>query len=205
MLVGSEVRRVAIVGGARIPFARAHGPYANLTNQDMLTAAFKAVVDKFALKGERLGDAGAGAVIKHSRDWDLVRECVMASGLAFETPGFDLQRACGTSLETAIIIGSKIALGQIDCGLAGGVDGVERSAGCVLARVPAAAVAQRPRAYVLGKDSPVLRSAPASLQAGAARRSGATHRPQHGTELRTHGEAVADHARRAGPARSGKP
>lgn len=124
MLVGSEVRRVAIVGGARIPFARAQGPYASVTDQDMLTAAFKAVVDKFALKGERLGDAGAGAVIKHSRDWDMVRESVMASGLAFETPGFDLQRACGTSLETTIIIGSKIALGQIDCGLAGGVDSI---------------------------------------------------------------------------------
>jgi acetyl-CoA C-acetyltransferase len=122
MLVGSEVRRVAIVGGARIPFARAHGAYANVTNQDMLTAAFKGVVDKFGLKGERLGDAGAGAVIKHSKDWDMVRECVMGSGLSFETPGFDLQRACGTSLETTIIIGSKIALGQIDSGLAGGVD-----------------------------------------------------------------------------------
>ncbi len=77
MLVGSEVRRVAIVGGARIPFARAHGAYANVGNQDMLTAAFKAVVDKFGLRGARLGDAGAGAVIKHSRDWDMVRECVM--------------------------------------------------------------------------------------------------------------------------------
>jgi acetyl-CoA C-acetyltransferase len=122
MLVGSEVRRVAIVGGARIPFARAHGAYANVGNQDMLTAAFKGVVDKFGLRGARLGDAGAGAVIKHSRDWDMVRECVMGSGLSLETPGFDLQRACGTSLETAIIIASKIALGQIDSGLAGGVD-----------------------------------------------------------------------------------
>jgi acetyl-CoA C-acetyltransferase len=122
MLVGSEVRRVAIVGGARIPFARAHGAYSNVGNQEMLTAAFKGVVDKFGLKGARLGDAGAGAILKHSRDWDMVRECVMGSGLSFETPGFDLQRACGTSLETAIIIGSKIALGQIDSGLAGGVD-----------------------------------------------------------------------------------
>jgi len=122
MLVGSEVRRVAIVGGARIPFARAHGAYSNVGNQEMLIAAFKGVVDKFGLKGARLGDAGAGAILKHSRDWDMVRECVMGSGLSFETPGFDLQRACGTSLETAIIIGSKIALGQIDSGLAGGVD-----------------------------------------------------------------------------------
>jgi acetyl-CoA C-acetyltransferase len=124
MLVGSHPRRVAIIGGARIPFARAHGAYASVGNQEMLTAAFKAVVDKFGLHGARLGDVGAGAVMKHSKDWGLVRECVLGSGLSAETPAFDLQRACGTSLETAIMIANKIALGQIDCGMAGGVDTV---------------------------------------------------------------------------------
>lgn len=124
MLVGSNVRRIAIVGGARIPFARAHTAYTKVGNQEMLTAAFKAVVDRYNLRGERLGDAGAGAVMKHSRDWNLARECVMSSGLSFETPAFDLQRACGTSLETAILLGSKIALGLIDSALAGGVDTV---------------------------------------------------------------------------------
>ncbi len=124
MLVGSHPRRVAIVGGARIPFARAHGAYASVGNQEMLTAAFKAVVEKFGLRGERLGDVGAGAVMKHSKDWGLVRECVLGSGLSAETPAFDLQRACGTSLETSILIADKIALGQIDCGMAGGVDTV---------------------------------------------------------------------------------
>jgi len=124
MLVGSSVRRVAIIGGSRIPFARAHTAYATVGNSDMLTAAFKGVVDKFNLRGERLGDAGAGAVMKHSKDWNLVRECVMSSGLAFETPGFDLQRACSTSMEAAIMLGNKIALGQIDSALAGGVDTV---------------------------------------------------------------------------------
>jgi acetyl-CoA C-acetyltransferase len=122
MLVGPQVRRVAIVGGVRIPFARAMGAYAECSNQDMLTAALKGVVDKYALAGERLGDVGAGAVLKHPRDFNLVRECVLSSGLSPETPAFDLQRACGTSLETAIILGMKIALGQIDSGIAGGVD-----------------------------------------------------------------------------------
>jgi acetyl-CoA C-acetyltransferase len=122
MLVGQNVRRVAIVGGARIPFARSMGAYAGCANRDMLTAALKALVGKYGLKGERLGDVGAGAVLKHPRDFNLVRESVLDSGLASETPGFDLQRACGTSLETAIIIGMKIALGQIDSGIAGGVD-----------------------------------------------------------------------------------
>jgi acetyl-CoA C-acetyltransferase len=124
MLVGSQTRRVAIVGGLRIPFARAHGAYASVGNQDMLTAALKAVVDRYALQGQVLGDVAAGAVMKHSRDWNLVRECVLGSGLAGETPGMDLQRACGTSLEAAILIGNKIALGQIDSGIAGGVDTV---------------------------------------------------------------------------------
>jgi acetyl-CoA C-acetyltransferase len=124
MLVGSSVRRVAIVGGSRIPFARAHGAYARVGNQEMLTASFKALVDRFGLRGEVMGDVIAGAVMKHSSQWNLVRECVLGSGLAPETPGLDLQRACGTSLEAAILVANKIALGQVDCGIAGGVDTV---------------------------------------------------------------------------------
>jgi acetyl-CoA C-acetyltransferase len=122
MLVGTAVRRVAIIGGLRIPFARAHTAYANVGNQDMLTATFRSLVDRYKLQGERLGDVIAGAVIKHSRDYNLVRECVLGAGLSPQTPGLDLQRACGTSLEAAILIGNKIALGQIDAGIAGGVD-----------------------------------------------------------------------------------
>src|SRR5436190_5313219 len=124
MLVGSAVRRVAIVGGLRIPFARSYGAYATASNQDMLTAAFRAVVERFKLQGERLGDVAAGAVLKHSRDYNLVRESVLSSGLDPHTPGLDMQRACGTSLEATIDIGNKIALGQIEAGLAGGTDSI---------------------------------------------------------------------------------
>ena len=122
MLVGSSVRRVAIVGGVRIPFARAHTAYSTVGNQEMLTAALSGVVERFALHGLRLGDVIAGAVIKHSRDYNLTRESVLSCGLDAQTPGLDVQRACGTSLEAAIAIGNKIALGQIDCGIAAGVD-----------------------------------------------------------------------------------
>jgi acetyl-CoA C-acetyltransferase len=124
MLVGSTARRVAIVGGVRIPFARSYGNYASASNQDMLTATFRAVVERFRLQGERLGDVAAGAVIKHSKDFNLVRECVLSVGLDPQTPGLDMQRACGTSLEAAITIGNKIALGQIEAGLAGGSDSI---------------------------------------------------------------------------------
>jgi acetyl-CoA C-acetyltransferase len=124
MLVGSVVKRVAILGGIRIPFARSYGAYATASNQDMLTAAFRGVVERFRLQGERLGDVAAGAVIKHSRDYSLVRESVLSSGLDPHTPGLDMQRACGTSLEAAIDIGNKIALGQIEAGIAGGTDSI---------------------------------------------------------------------------------
>lgn len=127
MLVGSQPRRVAVIGGVRIPFARAHGAYATVGNQEMLTAALVAVVDRFKLRGERLGDVVAGAVVKHSSQWNLAREALLDSGLSPETPGLDLQRACGTSLEAAILIGNKIALGQIDSGIAGGADTVSDS------------------------------------------------------------------------------
>ncbi len=124
MLVGTRVRRVAVIGGVRIPFARAHGAYAQFGNPQMLTAALQGVVQRFQLAGVRLGEVAAGAVIKHSRDFNLARECVLGTTLDPHTPAFDLQRACGTSLEAAIGIANKIALGQIDAGIAGGVDTV---------------------------------------------------------------------------------
>ncbi len=122
MPAAGPVKRVAIVGGTRIPFARAHGAYAGVPNQDMLTAALRGLVERHGLTGKRLGDVIAGAVLKHSKDFNLVRECVLGSGLHPQTPGLDIQRACGTSLEAAILVGNKIALGQIEAGIAAGVD-----------------------------------------------------------------------------------
>ena len=118
----ASTRKVAILGGARIPFARSNTAYTHKSNQDMLTASIKGVVDKFQLHGERLGEVAAGAVLKHSRDFNLTRESVLSSGLAPETPAFDVQQACGTGLEAAICIANKIAVGQIDSGIAGGSD-----------------------------------------------------------------------------------
>ncbi|MEM9402797.1 MAG: acetyl-CoA C-acetyltransferase [Pseudomonadota bacterium] len=122
MLHDGISQRVAIVGGSRIPFCRSHSVYRGISNQQLMTAALKGVVDKFDLRGQTLGDVALGAVIKHSRDFNLARESVIDSGLSMNTPGVDLQRACGTSLEAAIMVGNKIALGQIESGIAGGTD-----------------------------------------------------------------------------------
>ena len=118
----SNARRVAVLGGIRIPFARQNGPYANASNQDMLTSVLDALVEKFDLEGEVLGEVAAGAVLKHSRDFNLTRECVLGTRLNPHTPAYDIQQACGTGLEAAILVANKIALGQIDSGIAGGFD-----------------------------------------------------------------------------------
>ncbi len=120
--MNQSVRRVAVLGGSRIPFARQNGPYAKASNQDMLTATLDALASKFDLGGEVLGEVAAGAVLKHSRDFNLTRESVLGSVLAPETPAYDVQQACGTGLEATILVANKIALGQIDCAIAGGVD-----------------------------------------------------------------------------------
>ena len=117
-------RRVAIIGGMRTPFCRAQTGFAELSNQDMMTAALKGLVERYSLRGEKIDDATMGAVIKHSRDWNLARESVLGSGLAAETPAFDLTRACGTSLEAVILMAHKVALGQIEVGIGGGVDSI---------------------------------------------------------------------------------
>lgn len=115
-------RKVAIVGGNRIPFARSNGKYADASNQDMLTAAVNGLAARYNLQGEKLGMVVAGAVLKHSRDFNLTRETVIGSVLDASTPAFDLQQACGTGLASAVQVGDAIALGRIEAGIAGGVD-----------------------------------------------------------------------------------
>lgn len=117
-----QVRKVAIIGGNRIPFARSNSAYSHASNQDMLTAALNGLVDRYNLSGELMGEVVGGAVMKHSRDFNLVRESVLSTQLAPETPCYDIQQACGTGLEAAILVANKIALGQIDCGIACGTD-----------------------------------------------------------------------------------
>jgi len=124
MLHDGRSIRVGVIGGMRIPFCRAHSVYRKCSNQQMMSAALEAIVTKYDLRGQTLGDVALGAVIKHSRDWNLARECVIESGLSLRTPGVDMQRACGTSIEATINIANKIALGQIEAGIAGGVDSV---------------------------------------------------------------------------------
>ncbi|MGZ4606711.1 MAG: acetyl-CoA C-acetyltransferase [Blastococcus sp.] len=115
-------RKAAIVGGNRIPFARSNSKYAQASNQDMLTATLDGLVARFGLQGKALGEVVAGAVLKHSRDFNLTRESVLGSKLSATTPAYDVQQACGTGLEAAILVANKIALGQIESGIAGGVD-----------------------------------------------------------------------------------
>jgi acetyl-CoA C-acetyltransferase len=118
----ADLRDAAILGGNRIPFARRDREYAHASNQDMLTAALDGLVARFGLQDERLGEMAAGGVLKRSRDFNLTRECVLGSALSPETPAYDVQQACGTSLETTIHVANKIRLGQVDSGIAGGFD-----------------------------------------------------------------------------------
>jgi acetyl-CoA C-acetyltransferase len=115
-------RRAAVVGGNRIPFARSNSRYAQASNQDMLTATLDGLVARFGLQGRQVGEVVAGAVLKHARDFNLTRESVLGSRLSAATPAYDVQQACGTGLEAAVLVANKIALGQIESGIAGGVD-----------------------------------------------------------------------------------
>ncbi|MCW2619198.1 MAG: fadI [Modestobacter sp.] len=120
--MAAQTRQAAIVGGNRIPFARSNSAYSRASNQDMLTATLDGLVARFGLQDQQVGEVVAGAVLKHSRDFNLTRESVLGSRLSAATPAYDVQQACGTGLEAAILVANKIALGQIESGIAGGVD-----------------------------------------------------------------------------------
>lgn len=122
--MANSLRRVAIVGGARIPFCRSHTSYADLTNLDMMTTALDGLADRYGLAGAHIDEVTGGAVVTHARDWNLAREAVIGSKLAPSTPGITMMQACGTSLQAAMGIGAKIATGMIECGIACGSDTV---------------------------------------------------------------------------------
>lgn len=120
--MSATIRRVAIIGGNRIPFARSNTALFGASNQDMLTAAIEGLVQRYGLQGKRLGEVTGGAVMKHARDFNLVRETVLGTSLDPSTPCMDVQQACGTGLAAINLVANKIALGQIECGIAGGSD-----------------------------------------------------------------------------------
>ncbi|MFJ2373348.1 acetyl-CoA C-acetyltransferase [Streptomyces sp. NPDC087769] len=117
-----QPRRVAVIGGSRVPFARSDGPYAHFSNQQLLTAALDGLVERFGLRGELVGEFVAGAVLKHSRDFNLARETVLGSALDPRTPAYDIQQACGTGLQAVVAAANKIMLGAVDSAIAGGTD-----------------------------------------------------------------------------------
>jgi len=126
MAVNQTPPKIAVVGYNRIPFARHNTSYANASNQDMMLAAINGLIDRYKLQSQRLGEVAGGAVIKHSREFNLMRECVLGSTLDPTTPACDIQQACDTGVEAAVYIGNKIATGQIEVGIAGGVDSVSQ-------------------------------------------------------------------------------
>jgi acetyl-CoA C-acetyltransferase len=117
-----SLRRVAIVGSARIPFCRSNTLYADQSNLDMLVATLSGLVDRYKLAGAHIDEVIGGAVVSHSKDWNLAREAVLGTKLSPSTPGITLQQACGTSLQAANILAAKIATGEIESGIAMGSD-----------------------------------------------------------------------------------
>lgn len=126
-MANTNMRRVAVVGGVRIPFCRAHGAYAENTNLEMMVAVLDGLVEKYGLDGAHIDEVTGGAVVTHAKDWNLAREAVIGSRLAPTTPGITMMQACGTSIQAALGIGAKIATGQIECGIACGSDSVSDS------------------------------------------------------------------------------
>ena len=118
----NQLKRVAIIGGTRIPFCRSNSAYAQLSNLDMLTDTLQRLVDQHGLAGRKIDEVIAGAVTTHSRDWNLAREAVLSTNLSPATPATTLQMACGTSLQAALLVGARIATGQIDSAIAAGSD-----------------------------------------------------------------------------------
>ena len=192
------LRRVAVIGGTRIPFCRSNTLYADLSNLDMMTAALNGLVDKYRLKGAHIDEVVGGAVMTHSKDFNLAREAVLGTKLATSTPGITLMQACGTSLQAAMGIAAKIATGEIDSGIAVGSD-TTSDAPIVFSKTGRAEVSSSSAARKTtgGKAQGRVRASARRARAAAAGRRRAAHGALHGPALRADGAGVEGHARRS--------
>jgi acetyl-CoA C-acetyltransferase len=184
----TELRRVAVVGGNRIPFARSNGAYARSSNQQLLTAALQGLVDRLDLHGVRLGEVAGGAVVKHSRDFNLVRETVLSTTLAPETPAFDVQQACGTGLEALIVVAHKIAVGQIECGVGCGADTTSDAPIGINERMRQLLLEANRARTLAGRLAAVAKLRPGMLLRPALPRNA---EPRTGLSMGEHGELMA--------------
>ena len=183
----ASIRRVAVLGGSRIPFCRSHTAYAELTNLDMLIAALGGLIDRFSLHGAHIDEVVGGAVVTHAKDWNLAREAVIGSALAPTTPAITIMQACGTSLAGALNLGAKIAIGQIECGIALGSD-TTSDAPIVFQRRFAQRLVQASRAKGFGQKLPAFKGfTPAEL----APLPPSTSEPRTGLGMGEHCELMA--------------
>ena len=197
-----SIRRVAVIGGNRIPFARSNSRYANASNADLLGAALDGLIARYGLAGQRVGEVVAGAVLKHSRDFNLTREVVLGSQLDPHTPAYDIQQACGTGLEATILVANKIALGQLDVGIAGGVDTTSDAPLAVNEEMRRTLLKLNCGPYPRRTAQDRREAAPTpAVQAGDPAQRRAAYRPVDGRPRRPHRAALAD--RPAVPGRAG--
>lgn len=182
-----KLRRVAVIGGVRTPFCRSYTGYADLSNLDLMTTALDGLVQRFKLEGEHIDEVTGGAVVTHSKDWNIAREAVIGTKLKPSTPGITLMQACGTSLQAALGIGAKIAIGQIDCGIAAGSDTIS-DAPVVLQRKFAHRLAELSRAKGIGgKLSAIKGFSPSELSPKAP----SVTEPRTGLSMGQHAELMA--------------
>ena len=189
--MSAPTRKAAIVGGNRIPFARSNSTYAQASNQDMLTATLDGLVARFGLQGKQVGEVVAGAVLKHARDFNLTRESVLGSKLSATTPAYDVQQACGTGLEAAILVANKIALGQIESGIAGGVDTTSDAPLAVGDDLRRVLISLNNAKTVQDRLKALAQDPPGHARPGDPAQRRAAHRPGHGRPR-------GDHRRRSG-------
>ena len=203
--MAQSVKPAAVLGGNRIPFARSGKAYAQASNQDMLTATLDGLVARFGLQGEQLGEVVAGAVLKHARDFNLTRESVLGSALSPATPAYDIQQACDTGIEAAVLVANKIALGQIDVGVAGGTDttsdaplGVNDDLRRIMMKANnTKSTAERAKLLTQLRPGHIVPDMPRNAEPRTGPVDGRAHRADR--------RALGDHARGAGRADGGQP
>jgi acetyl-CoA C-acetyltransferase len=119
---------IVILGGARTAIGTFGGSLAAVPPIDLATTASKAALERSGIDPEQIGHVVFGHIINtEPRDMYLSRVAAMNAGVPDSTPAMNVNRLCGSGVQSIISGAQSLMLGDADFALVGGAENMSRS------------------------------------------------------------------------------
>jgi acetyl-CoA C-acetyltransferase len=121
------MRDVVIVGAARTPIGSFLGHLASVPAPKLGATAIKAALERAAVSPDSVQLVHMGMVLSAGVGQAPARQAALFAGLPQSVPCVTVNKVCGSGLEAVLGVARAIAAGEIDVGVAGGMESMSNA------------------------------------------------------------------------------